>query len=44
MSSQTLSDTPTTPATLSNSLKKFLAKTDVIGRWNAYKMAYKEYI
>jgi hypothetical protein len=42
-SSQTSSDTPT-PATLSDSLEKFLAKTDITGRWNAYKMAYKEYI
>ena len=43
-SSQTSSDTPTTPTTLSDSLEKFLAKTDATGRWNAYKMAYKEYI
>ena len=43
-SSQTSSDTPTTPATLSDSLEKFLAKTDATGRWNAYKMAYEEYI
>ena len=44
MSSQILFNTPTTLITLSNSLKKFLTKTNVTGRWNAYKIAYKEYI
>lgn len=43
-SSQTSSDTPITPATPSDSLEKFLAKTNTTGRWNAYKMAYEEYI
>jgi len=42
-SSQT-SPATTTPATPSDFLEKFLAKTDATGRWNAYKMAYEEYI
>lgn len=46
-SSNTLGATPsspTTPTTPGEPLEKFLAKTDTAGRWNAYKMAYEEYI
>ena len=44
MFSQTLFNISTTPVTLNNSLEKFLTKTDIMGRQNTYKIAYREYI